>query len=344
MLFGGFEIMSSKFPSLPLVLASMLLATFVMPRAAWAQDDLPSLGDLARTLRQNKLKQHPSGPSDTVIDNDNLKDVMNDVEWERPVRENETVFSIDPSGKTLKVSSPDVTCNLSFNARTTALIKPVLIEDLPISELLKLDGPGLIQDDNLQLQVFNGTNWDIRELTIGLTLERRPGEDAELAARARVIPAAQGGEPVAVERPSDVTLLFHLKAEAKPFSTTSFNENIGVAPEPMKTGDGRSWRPRVCVRHPEKLADPDSLTEPLSPTPSLTDPSLTDPASATPAASSPSASRALPPNSKGAQPIPPHVAPAPATIPPAAIAPAAPNKTAQNTPSLDKSTASGPQR
>ncbi|MGA7295251.1 MAG: hypothetical protein WBW53_03465 [Terriglobales bacterium] len=336
--------MSSKFPSLPLVLASMLLATFVMPRAAWAQDDLPSLGDLARTLRQNKLKQHPSGPSDTVIDNDNLKDVMNDVEWERPVRENETVFSIDPSGKTLKVSSPDVTCNLSFNARTTALIKPVLIEDLPISELLKLDGPGLIQDDNLQLQVFNGTNWDIRELTIGLTLERRPGEDAELAARARVIPAAQGGEPVAVERHSDVTLLFHLKAEAKPFSTTSFNENIGVAP-----GPDEDWRWSIVEAKGVRPSSgeppiPDSLTEPLSPTPSLTDPSLTDPASATPAASSPSASRALPPNSKGAQPIPPHVAPAPATIPPAAIAPAAPNKTAQNTPSLDKSTASGPQR
>jgi hypothetical protein len=44
------------------------------------------------------------------------------------------VFSIDPSGNTLKVSSPDVTCSLSFNAPASSLllIKPVLIEDLPL--------------------------------------------------------------------------------------------------------------------------------------------------------------------------------------------------------------------
>ena len=85
---------------------------------------------------------------------------------------------------------------MSFNARASSLlIKPVLIEDLPLTELLKLDGPGSIQDENLQLEVFNGTDWDIREITIGLTLERKPGENAEMAARARVIPAAQSLRP-----------------------------------------------------------------------------------------------------------------------------------------------------
>ena len=81
---------------------------------------------------------------------------------------------------------------MSFNARAGALlIKPVLVETLPLPELIKLDGPASIQDENLQLEVFNGTEWDVREITIGLTLERKPGENAEMAARARVIPASQ---------------------------------------------------------------------------------------------------------------------------------------------------------
>jgi hypothetical protein len=52
-----------------------------------------------------------------------------------------------------------------------------------------------------------------------------------------VIPAAQGLAPPTVERRSDVTLLYHLKAEAKPFSTTAFRENIGITP-----GPDEDWR------------------------------------------------------------------------------------------------------
>ena len=165
-----------------------------------AQEEAPSLGDLARNLRKNKAEQQPQPqpdpvhpapvrtvPAHTVIDNDNLAQVMEDAKKARPVKEDKTVFSIDPASNTLKVSSPDVTCSLSFNARASSLlIKPVLIEDLPLTELLKLDGPGSIQDESLQLRVFNGTDWDIREITVGLTLERKPGQDAEMArARAR---------------------------------------------------------------------------------------------------------------------------------------------------------------
>ncbi len=221
------------------------------PLHASAQEDAPSLGDFARNLRKNKAQQQPQPPADpthptpvrtvpahTVIDNDNLAQVMEDAKNARPVKQDKTVFSIDAASNTVKVSSPDVTCSLSFNARASSLlIKPVLIEDLPLPELLKLDGPGSIQDESLQLQVFNGTDWDIREITVGLTLERKPGQDAELAARARVIPAAQGMAPVAIERHSDVTLLYHLKAEAKPFSTTAFRESIGITP-----GPDEDWR------------------------------------------------------------------------------------------------------
>jgi hypothetical protein len=237
-----------------------------------AQDDAPSLGDLARALRKNKLDLQPQQPPDsaagTVIDNDNLTQVMDDAKNARPVKPDKTVLSIDPSGNTVKVSSPDVTCSLSFNARASSLlIKPILIEDLPLTELLKLDGPGSIQDESLQLEVFNGTDWDIREITIGLTLERKPGENAELAARARVIPAAEGLAPIVVERRSDVTLLYHLNAEAKPFSTTEFREDIGITP-----GADEDWRWSIVeakgIRPSQAQSAPDALQEPLFAVPS----------------------------------------------------------------------------
>ncbi len=239
------EIMRSRLPSLRrvtlCVLVFMPLLAALFPLAASAQDDAPSLGDLARNLRKNKSQQQPQQPPDavrTVIDNDNLAQVMEDAKKARPVKQDKTVFSIDPSSNALKISSPDVTCSLSFNARASSLlVKPVLIEDLPLTELLKLDGPGSIQDENLQLEVFNGTDWDIREITIGLTLERKPGENGKVSIGARVIPAAQNNAPVAVERHSDVTLLYHLKATAKPFSTTTFHENIGITP-----GPDEDWR------------------------------------------------------------------------------------------------------
>src|ERR1700730_4904595 len=271
--------MPSRFPSLrlvaPLVPLGVLLVALLCPLATSAQEDAPSLGDLARDVRKNKLQQ-PQQPTDParplperpVIDNDNLAQVMDDAKKARPVKSDKTVFSIDPSGNTLKISSPDVTCSLSFNARASSLlIKPILIEDLPLTELLKLDGPGSIQDESLQLEVFNGTDWDIREITIGLTLERKPGQNAEVAARARVIPAAEGLTPVTVERRSDVTLLYHLKAEAKPFSTTAFHENIGITP-----GADEDWRWSIVeakgIRPSQGQPAPDLLPDLLFSSPS----------------------------------------------------------------------------
>src|SRR5258708_40152244 len=190
--------MPSRFPSLrsvaPIVLLGAPLIALLCvlgPLPASAQDDAPSLGDLARAMRNNKLQQSspPPNPALPLIDNDNLAQVTEDAKKARPVKPDKTVFSIDPSSNILKVSSPDVTCRLSFNARASSLlIKPVLVEDLPLTVLLMIDGPGSIQDESLQLEVFNGTDWDIREITIGLTLERKPGQNAEVAARARVIP------------------------------------------------------------------------------------------------------------------------------------------------------------
>src|SRR5580765_1021021 len=240
------------------------------PLAATAQDDEPSLGDLARNFRKNKVGPHQDGP---IIDNENLAQATEDAKNRKPRTPEKFVLSIDAVAKTIKASSPDVTCSLSFNARAGALlINPVLLETLPLPDLLKLDGPASIQDENFQLEVFNGTDWDLREITVGLTLERKPGDNAEMAARARVIPAAQNTLAPTIEKRSDVTLLYHLKATAKPFSTTTFKENIGITP-----GPDEDWRWSIVeakgIRPQEVQVTPDWLTPTSTPTPMIDLPS-----------------------------------------------------------------------
>jgi len=231
-----------------------------------AQDDDVPLGDVARNARKNKVQLQQERP---VIDNENLAQAMEDVKKLKPA--DKLVLSVDPAGKSIKVASPDVTCSLSFNARAAALlIKPVFVEDLPVAELLKLDGPASIQDDSLQLDVFNGTDWELREITVGLTVERKPGESAETAARARVIPAAEGVGQQTVEKRSDVTVLYHLKGVARPFSTTTFRENI-----PGVLAPDQDWHWSIVeargVRPLDQPQIPPDLT-PMSPNVALPDP------------------------------------------------------------------------
>lgn len=242
---------------------SLIALCLLWPLAASAQDEQPSLGDLARNLRKNKSQQPIDAP---VIDNENLAQAMEAAKSRRPKTGDRLVLSIDAVAKTITAASPDVTCSLSFNARAGALlVKPVMLETLPLPELLKLDGPASIQDENFQLEVFNGTDWDLREITVGLTLERKPGDTAESAARARVIPASQNSLAPTVEKRSDVTLLYHLKAESKPFSTATFKENIGITP-----GPDEDWRWSIVeakgIRSPEVQLPPEWLSPLPAPT------------------------------------------------------------------------------
>ncbi len=231
------------------------------PAKLRAQDDAPSLGDLARDLRRNKAQQQVEQPQavppSPVIDNDNLSQALEDVK--RMKSAEKIVFSIDPNGKSFRLSSPDVSCSLAFNGRNNSLlIQPVIVEDLPLADLLKLDGPASIQDDTLQLEVLNGTDWELREITVGITLERNAEQNAEAAARARVVPAAENSASVTLERRSNMTLLYHLKADAKPFSSTIFRENIGITPRADE-----DWRWSIVaakgVRPDPRIAAPEQL-------------------------------------------------------------------------------------
>src|SRR5256885_9098596 len=157
--------------------ATIALASLLLCAAALcgAQDstEAPSLGDLARSVRKTK----PADAQAEVIDNDNLTVMMDKAEGER--LNGKPVFSIDPSGKTFRMTSPDGTCSLSFDAKATALIStPYIASDLPQDELLKLEGPAAIHDDVLEISLHNGTGWELKEIVVGITqLRSQPSTD-----------------------------------------------------------------------------------------------------------------------------------------------------------------------
>jgi len=177
-------------------------------------------------------------PSKAVInvDDDNLSKVMDDAESRRASGAS-PVFALDPGGpggKTFHVSSPDVTCSLSFTAKTSSLSDPLLLDDLPRAELAKLDGPATIDGDSLQVSMHNGTSWELREVVIGLTIVKRaePGDEASNLGQLRIVPAVASGFTQvqdSVQKQPDVTMLLHVKGSAAPSTTATFRTALNFA-------------------------------------------------------------------------------------------------------------------
>ena len=197
-------------------------AVLLMPSTMVAQEDAGEtpLGDVARSFRKK-----PS-PSQTVIDNDNFSKLMDEAQSHR-LSISSLLYSMNPGEKSFQVSTPDVTCSLSFSANASSLLSnPFVLKDLPPAELIKLDGPATIDGDSLQLSVYNGTEWNVHELTIGLTIvKRKDPSEASYYGSAHLVPAV--GKPdqtleTPVEKRSDVTVLYKIKGEAAPFTTTIF--------------------------------------------------------------------------------------------------------------------------
>lgn len=204
-----------------LSLAVALLWLLFPPRAVAQSDSNIPLGDLARAWRKNNQPQPP-----LVIDNDNLSQVMDQVENQR--LNGSPLFSMDGASKNFQLSSPDGTCSLSFTGNATALLSvPYVAEDMPQSELAKLEGPASIVGDTLQVSVYNGSSWNLKEITIGLTLVRKENSLAQIA-NAKLVPAVSTEETPA-SKSSDMTLLLHLKGSAAPMATTVFSEKLGRA-------------------------------------------------------------------------------------------------------------------
>lgn len=218
---------SIRFTFALLVLTTLLLA---LPRASAQEDpdDMP-LGDVARSLRKN------AAPSETVIDNDNFWQVIDDAESRREAGTS-LVFSLDPGAKNFNVSSPDVTCSLSFTAKTASLLSdPAVLNELPRTELAKLDGPATIDGDSLQVSMHNGTSWELREVVIGLTIVRRPepGDPVSYLGPVGATPSVVGNASPPVQasfqKQPDTTVLLRMKGSAAPSSTATFRTPLNFA-------------------------------------------------------------------------------------------------------------------
>src|ERR1700716_4079912 len=215
--------------SVGLALTAGVLLT---PSTTVAQEDAGEtpLGDVARSFRKK-----PSA-SQTVIDNDNFSKLMEEAESHR-LSISSLLYSVNPGEKSFQVSTPDVTCSLSFSANASSLLSsPYVLKDLPPAELIKLDGPATIDGDSLQLSLYNGSAWNVHELTIGLTIvKRKDYAEAFYDGSARLVPAV-GRIDQAVEAPvekrSDLTVLYKIKGEAAPFTTTVFRASLDTALTP----------------------------------------------------------------------------------------------------------------
>jgi hypothetical protein len=215
---------------LPLLVWGILL--LALAPCVYAQDDpgdVP-LGDVARSFRKNT-----ASPETLInIDNDNLSKVVDDAEGRRTVG-SAMVFSLDPGGNSFHVSSPDVTCSLSFSGKSTSLLSdPLVLDELPRSELAKLDGPATIDGDSLQVSMHNGTSWELREVVIGLTIIKRPepGETAPYFGQPQIVPAVAGISPQiqdSLEKRPDVTVLLRVKGSAAPSTTAIFRTPLNFA-------------------------------------------------------------------------------------------------------------------
>jgi hypothetical protein len=219
-----------------LVMAAVLASGLLLPvwSRAQSEGDGPSLGEIARQLRHKK--QAAAAPEQPVIDNDNLPQIMQEVESNRA--RTGMAFSFDNISKNFQVSpSPDVTCSLSFNGNNTSLLTPLYApQSLPEQELPRLDGPASIEGDALQVMMHNGTWWDVTEITIGFTLVRKKNDETASVGAARLVPAAQDATPAPQTKRSDVTVLYHLKGSAMPFTSTLFRAPLG-----FQVGSDQEW-------------------------------------------------------------------------------------------------------
>ena len=211
-----------------LLISAVLFATHIPQISAQEEGGDAPLGDVARSFRKKPVA------ADAVIDNDNLSKVVDDAE-SRHAAGSSPVFSLDPGGKKFRVSSPDVTCSLSFSGKTSALLSdPIAMDELPRTELAKLNGPASIDGDSLQVSMHNGTAWDLREIVIGLTIVRHVdgGDTASSLGPARIIPAVAGGSQPAqdsFQKQPDVTLLLRVKGSAAPSATAVFRTSLNFA-------------------------------------------------------------------------------------------------------------------
>ena len=218
--------------SFRLALVLCLLLHAIPGRAQ--SDDGVSLGAFARSVRQQKLP-----PAPVMVDNDNLFRVLEEVQSER--LSHAPLFSLNGPANTFEAKYPDGTCSLSFNANTTSLLTaPYVTEALPQDQLALVDGPASVDSDKLKISVYNGTNWNLKEVTVGLTIVRH-ADPVSTAGVAKLVPAVASSPivseaPDAGGKPSDLTVIMHLKGSVAPLTSSVFEDKL-----PATLAPGQEW-------------------------------------------------------------------------------------------------------
>jgi hypothetical protein len=218
--------MPSRFYPDLLILTIFFFISIGSPPRIRAQDDDDAvpLGDIARSLRRQEASPTP----ETVIDNDNLAQVMESAENRRG--DSSLLYSLDAGSKNLRVSSPDVTCSLSFSANSSSLLAdPLALNEMPRTEMAKLDGPATIDGDTLAVTVRNGSSWEVHEIVVGLTIIRQHESGAASYYGGAKVVAAAAGESTrqdSSEKQADMTVLLHMKGLATPGSTAVFRATL----------------------------------------------------------------------------------------------------------------------
>ena len=216
-----------------------------------AQDDANDvpLGDVARTMRK-KIPATKTPVNHAVIDDDNLPQVMKQAEQQhRPG--SALRYLMDGTSSNFRISAPDVTCSLAFTANVKAMLSKQYAEmELPAEDMYKLEGPATIEGGALILAVYNKTDWHVSELTVALTVVKKPeAHEASLSIEEAPYTASYGAKlsPAVVghatdessdgaEKKPDVTVIYRMRAAAAPASTTVFS-----APLNRRVGADEEW-------------------------------------------------------------------------------------------------------
>jgi hypothetical protein len=231
------------------ILAILGLLLVCLPCRVYGQEEIP-LGDLARELR----KSRPPLDDQNVIDNDNFAEVMDKAESAR--LNGQPIFAIDPVGA-FHMVSPDGSCSLSFDAKlVSAHADAYVSSDLPQDELLKLDGPATVLDNTLQVMLHNGSGWDLREIVVGVTIFQ-PLAMAGVQNANFVEPSISG----AARKMPDTTVLYHLKGNAGPDSTSVFSASVD-----QNFADTKDWHWAIVGARGIPPASPAAAATQLTPT------------------------------------------------------------------------------
>lgn len=191
-----------------------------------AQDGDVSLGDLARAVRSSRPAEQSR-----VIDNDNLDRIMDKAESER--LDGQPIIAITHTGALVAVSA-DGTCSLSFDGRNANRTAAAYIStDLPQSELVRLEGPAAIDNGELLVSVHNGTQWELREIEVGVTVTQMQSSPAEYR-----FATLQSVPVVPSEKLPDPTVLYHLRGSAAPNSTSTFRVSLD---DSLDLSTGKDW-------------------------------------------------------------------------------------------------------